>query len=539
MSVYIIDAARPLPPTTEDHDHALDLAADDTVLLTAGSEIAAYGYDADGIHGHFGTTLLIDGRVFSKTANAILSQGVINIGVSGEVRGLFGISLLEDDLHLGTSIVGNAGLIVGADTGIYVDGSRAVINNSGKIIGRTGILHNSSYDPGEILTINNTGVIEGTDGIAILGANYGPNVVTNSGHIEGDVILGGNSWLEPKGPPTHIYDGRGGTISGVVRFASGNDIAYGGDGSETFVLGVNTNVVDGGGGIDTLIYDFKATVDLRITSKQQTGTNAWDTIHNIENLNGSRFADQFIGNEAANVLVGNGGNDTLDGYDGNDLLSGGAGDDLLVGGSGSDTAVFTGKFSDYTITVIAGGGIRITDNRASGDGADYLGGVEFALFSDRIYTLPVGPVTPTTPAIKNLTFKGGRKADTFIGGKGHDLLNGGLGNDRLTGGEGQDTFAFSSKLGSKNVDRIQDFQHSDDTIKLSKAIFSKLQKGMLSKSAFHIGAKAHDKSDRIVFHKETGALYYDADGTGTQYDPIKFAQLKANTLLKYDDFFIA
>jgi len=214
--------------------------------------------------------------------------------------------------------------------------------------------------------------------------------------------------------------------------------------------------------------------------------------------------------------------------------------------------VFTGRFSDYTITATESGAITIVDNRATGDGIDYLAGVEFALFSDRIFTLPppsapspavvpthsVAPSTSAASPAKNLSFRGGRKAETFDGDSGHDYLNGGLGNDTLTGREGQDTFAFSSKLGSKNVDRIVDFQHAEDTIKLSKTIFSKLQAGILSKGAFWIGAKAHDKSDRIIFNDATGALSYDADGSGTKYAAVKFAQLQSRTLLTADDFFI-
>jgi serralysin len=541
MTTLIIDPSRPLPPTYEDNQDALVLGDGDTLILMAGAEIAAHGYKAAGIYAGWGNTLLIDGRVYSHQWAAISGAGTINIGLSATVSGVEGILFG----HGTTNVLNNNGRVYGEDAGVFLDGSRNIINNAGEIAGDSGIYQFASSDPDQILTINNTGTIKGTGGIAIHGVVGvdSSNVVTNRGTIEGDVILGGNGWLEPAGPPTHVYDGRGGTISGVVRFASGNDIAYGGDGSETFVLGANTNFVDGGGGIDTLIYNFQATVDLRITSKQQTGTNAWDTIQNIENLNGSWRADRFIGNDSTNVLVGNGGNDTLDGYGGDDLLSGGAGDDLIVGGAGSDTAVFTGKFSDYTITVIAGSGIKITDNRASGDGTDYLGGMEFAFFSDRIYTLPLvsptGPAIPDTPVIKNLTFKGGSKADRFVGGKGHDLLNGGLGHDRLTGADGQDTFVFNSKLGPKNVDRIVDFRHVDDTIKLSKAIFSKIEKGMLSKGAFWIGAKAHDKSDRIIYDEKTGALFYDADGAGKKYGTVKFAQLNAKTLLKQDDFFIA
>lgn len=527
------------------------------------SEIVAYGYGADGIYGQFGTTLLIDGRVYSETASAISSQGVIDIGASAEVSGLYGVSLFGDYLNHGISVVSNAGSLTGTSAGIYINGGHAVINNSGMIAGNTAIYHYASYDPGEILTINNTGTIKGTGGIAILGAANGSNFVTNQGKIEGDVILGGNSWLEPAGPLAHVYDGRGGTISGVVYFNAGNDIAYGGDNAETFMMGINTNFVDGGGGIDTLNYNFEASVDLRITVKQQTCTNAWDTIQNVENLNGSIFADRFIGNTAANTIIGNGGNDTLDGYDGNDLLSGGTGDDLLVGSSGSDTAVFTGKFSDYTIAVGASGSITVVDKRASGDGTDVLGGVEFALFSDRIFSLPTRatpakpPVTPDTAtapdkpsmptspptvpviAIQNLKLAGSRKGDILVGGKGHDLLNGGLGRDMLTGDEGQDIFIFSTKLGKGNTDRITDFNSAEDMIQLSKAAFGKIAKGVLKQSTFYKGVKAQDKNDRIGFNEKTGDLFYDADGSGTKYKAITFAKLEVGTAVAANDFWIA
>lgn len=554
MATRIIDSSRPLPPTYEDHQDALVLGDGDTLILMAGAEIAAHGYKAAGIYAGWGNTLLIDGRVYSHQWAAIWGTGTVNIGLSATVSGVEGILFG----HGTVNVLNNNGRVYGEDAGAFLDGSRNIINNAGEIVGDSGIYQFGSSDPGQILTINNTGTIKGTGGIAILGVVGvdSANVVTNRGTIEGDVILGGNGWLMPAGPPTHVYDGRGGTISGVVRFASGNDIAYGGDGSETFVLGGNTNFADGGDGIDTLIYNFKATVDLRITSQQQTGANAWDTIQNIENLNGGIFADRFIGNEAANVLVGDGGNDTLDGYAGDDLLSGGAGNDLLVGSAGSDTAVFSGKFSDYTITVGAGS-ITIADKRDTGDGTDVLGGVEFALFRDRIYTLsykgpspagvpttPTYPVEPTTPTSSPLSMSepslklvGTKRADTLLGGTGDDYLNGGLGRDMLMGGEGKDVFVFRTKL-KNNVDTVTDFQHGEDMIQLAKGIFGKIGKGALKKSAFHVGTKAHDADDRVIFNAKTGALFYDADGDGEQYAAIQFAKLKAKTALTAKDFLV-
>jgi serralysin len=147
------------------------------------------------------------------------------------------------------------------------------------------------------------------------------------------------------------------------------------------------------------------------------------------------------------------------------------------------------------------------------------------------------PATAPTTAV-SFTRIGGKKADVLKGGTGNDLLNGRLGMDKLMGQEGADVFAFTTKLGKANVDWILDFQHADDTINLSKAVFSKLQKGSLSKDAFWVGAKAHDETDRIIYDGKTGALSYDADGSSTKHSAIKFAQVKAGTLLKADDFFI-
>jgi Ca2+-binding RTX toxin-like protein len=556
MTTYVINASNPLSPTDKDGQHALGLSTGDTVILEAESEIIANGYSAFAVIGGYDVSLLIDGRVSSRLATGVAVHGTVSVGGTGSIYGFdSGIRLVNDYPSDRPNYLNNEGRISGVLSAMEVWSPKTFITNGGTIIGQDyGIVTAGMNDPDQSLMINNTGQISTAtpDCEAIIGLFGGSNTIINRGTIEGGIALGVKS---------DLYDGRGGVVTGPVYMGHGNDTAYGGAGDETFITENGTNFLDAGGGTDTLIVVAPSTVDLRVTERQQTSEASWDIIRNVENLSGSIFSDRFIGNIAANTLTGNDGNDTLDGYDGNDLLSGGAGNDLIVGGAGSDTAVFTGRFSDYTISVGESGTITITDNRAAGDGADYLGGMEFALFSDRVFTLPppsapspavvptssAEPSTPTpsitsstpiaSPA-KNLSFRGGKKAEAFKGDSGHDYLNGGLGNDRLTGGEGQDTFAFSTKLGSRNVDRIVDFQHADDSIKLSKAVFSKLQVGILTKDAFHIGAKAHDSSDHIIFNQRTGALSYDADGSGAKYAAIKFAQLKAKTLLATDDFFI-
>ncbi|QFU15727.1 calcium-binding protein [Microvirga thermotolerans] len=135
---------------------------------------------------------------------------------------------------------------------------------------------------------------------------------------------------------------------------------------------------------------------------------------------------------------------------------------------------------------------------------------------------------------------GGAGNDRMTGGLGNDTLAGGLGKDVLTGGAGADVFVFNAvvaKTKNTNIDRIVDFRPVDDTVHLENAVFRKLKAGTLKKDAFHIGTKAHDASDRIVYNKTNGKLYYDEDGSGAK-QAIHFATLSAKLKLAANDFFV-
>ena len=54
---------------------------------------------------------------------------------------------------------------------------------------------------------------------------------------------------------------------------------------------------------------------------------------------------------------------------------------------------------------------------------------------------------------------------------------------------------------------------------------------------FHIGAKAGDASDHIIFDDEKGALFYDPDGKGGAHQ-VKLATLTGHPHLTHDDFFV-
>jgi Ca2+-binding RTX toxin-like protein len=129
--------------------------------------------------------------------------------------------------------------------------------------------------------------------------------------------------------------------------------------------------------------------------------------------------------------------------------------------------------------------------------------------------------------------------DTIYGLGGFDFIIGGLGNDRITLGADLDAVYFNAKLNARtNVDRITDFKPGEDQIGLAKSIFKAVGSGsVLKKAAFWTGTKAHDASDRIIYDKKTGSLYYDPDGTGAAAQ-IKFAILSNKAALTYKDIWI-
>jgi len=134
--------------------------------------------------------------------------------------------------------------------------------------------------------------------------------------------------------------------------------------------------------------------------------------------------------------------------------------------------------------------------------------------------------------------------DTILAGGGDDLLSGGTGNDRLTGGAGEDRFLFDTLLNAKtNIDTITDFLTGTDRIELDDAIFEKFLgvTGQIAESNFvkgGTGVKALDSNDHLIFNTATGALFYDADGSGSGA-AIQFATLTGvGNNVAHTDFWI-
>lgn len=187
----------------------------------------------------------------------------------------------------------------------------------------------------------------------LYGSNFNDNLTGTAGGnlITGrsgdDVITGGDGYdrLQGDGGNDTIYgDGGNDTVIG----GAGNDFLYGGDGNDALYGQAGNDVIDGGNGIDITSYADAAagvTIDLGVTTAQDTGGAGIDTLSSIERLVGSRYDDHITGAAAAERLIGGAGNDTVMGGAGNDIVQGDAGNDVVGGGAGNDS-VYGGAGQD-------------------------------------------------------------------------------------------------------------------------------------------------------------------------------------------------
>jgi len=320
-----------------------------------------------------------------------------------------------------------------------------------------------------------------------------------------------------------------------------------------------------------------------------------NTVYNVH-VTGNEIANRIIGSSLANVLDGGGGADTLEAGAGDDALDGGIGADLLIGGSGNDSyhvddagdlVVETdSNGSDFvvsTISYVLPDHVEKLQLTGSGYGStqsyESLNGTGNAL--DNEVTGNAGNNHLRSLGGNDSLYDVGG-ADTLEGGSGDDMYyiesinstvveaaNGGkdiaflmfhvtdlqavdfgklknveifhfanFDSGKYAILEDGEFFIIDDKLNAKKPNDLDDFEVKEDTIGLSKAIFSKIsKKGALKKDAFWTGSKAHDKDDRIIYDKKAGDLYYDADGSGSR-KAIKFADVDKNLKMTASDFLV-
>jgi uncharacterized delta-60 repeat protein len=129
---------------------------------------------------------------------------------------------------------------------------------------------------------------------------------------------------------------------------------------------------------------------------------------------------------------------------------------------------------------------------------------------------------------------------TLTGTVTRDSLFGKGGNDSLTGGPQADRFVMDTAPdGATNNDTITDFAPGSDKLVLSEVIYSSVPSGPLAAGSFVSGSSpaAADADDHILYDTTTGAVSYDADGSGPT-DAIVFATLSNHPALTAQDVYI-
>ncbi|MBH2037303.1 MAG: M10 family metallopeptidase C-terminal domain-containing protein [Pseudomonadales bacterium] len=444
-----------------------------TVDAVGDSIIESYGEGIDLVKVAFTST----GSTYTLGANLenawVVSASAINLlgnGLSNQLTGNAGANRLDGGL--------GADLLVGG-----AGGDTYVVDNSGDLINESSILTN------EIDSVLSS--LSWT-----LGANLENLTLTGSAAINGT----GND-------KNNMLTGNAG--ANRLDGGLGADKLIGGAGNDTYVVNQTTDVIVES---STLVSEID-TVESSLN---------WTLGANLENLSLLGSANLIgTGNGLANRILGNSGNNLLDGKAGVDTLNGSEGADIYYIGLASDHSAAeirdTGLLGADEVRFAANSGTLTLFAEEVGIERVVIGtGTGVVAVSSGNSALNVN-----VAALGNsVNMLGNAGANVLTGTAYGDVISGGAGKDTLTGGAGADSFVFNSTLNtSSNVDVLTDFVSGVDKILLSANIFKALGalSGEIRESQFWSAAgaiKGHDADDRMVYNTTSGALYYDADGSG-------------------------
>ena len=199
------------------------------------------------------------------------------------------------------------------------------------------------------------------------------NIVSGAVGLDYEQAPGGISVDLGAGQARNDGHGAVDTINGRVRHIRGSefrDVITGSGNDESFMGRQGNDVIDGGGGVDSVLFLYRGRPDLAVVENLNvdlgTGraTGTWNgaafsyRVSNIEGVRGGNGDDIIRGNAGDNRLDGFGGDDVLYGGAGNDQLDGGDGDDTITPGSGDDDRI-QGSAGNDRIVYTDGGRDRV------------------------------------------------------------------------------------------------------------------------------------------------------------------------------------
>ncbi len=216
-----------------------------------------------------------------------------------------------------------------------------------------------------------------------------------------------------------IYTGQG---DDMIFAGAGDDHVEAGDGDDVLIGNKGADWLYGGSGSDSVLFDGDLAGETGVvvnllTGKGQGGDAEGDTYVSIENVYGTWYQDELIGNNQANVLSGGAGFDTLVGHGGNDIFLTGEGSANSVdGGEGSDLI----RYADFSA------GVRVDLTRGQAVHLDAQG--DPTAFVDRLASIE--------------DVEGSKYTDTIIGNDEDNRVLGSLGTDTINLGTGTDVVDY-------------------------------------------------------------------------------------------------
>ena len=317
-----------------------------------------------------------------------------------------------------------------------------------------------------------------------------------------------------------IYDDTltGDAQANVIEGGRGRDILSGG--------------ADSGDDNDTLSYASspeRVKVELAEGSGEaetRGGHSRGDQATNFENVMGSAYDDELVGNTGANTLMGGDGDDEIAGGEGMDTVEGGAGADELDGGV---TESDNNEAGDTLSYASSDAGVRVNLATAKVSGGHAEGDTIATVETDHDGDETTDSDDPTdndpdddsdTDQIEVSTFEkvmgsmhddtltGDHRMNVLTGGAGDDVLRGGAevnvangnqvttpGGDHLIGGPGADMLDGGSSL-AEGADTPKD--DTDDVQHIDWAVYRGAMEGVMVNLATGRGTGGEAMGDTLV-----------------------------------------
>lgn len=291
------------------------------------------------------------------------------------------------------------------------------------------------------------------------------------------------------------------------------------------------------------------------------GFDGFDTIYGGDGSDSLGIGYNFTGGRASQMYGGDGDDDFGGGLatdlsyggDGNDFFGLSGGNDSIFGGTGTDVLTLYAFNRGVDFTLAAGGTgtvtIRTADNLGFTGVTKYTGieGLIGGGFDDTLHG----------NSADNVIY-GEYGADILYGLAGDDALNGGNGHDTLTGGKGSDAFVFlgdeDRRLMADTADVLTDFDPTADKLVFFSRNFTGLRTAsdapdgtmtgtplfalLASEFAVQTTRFAATIGVRLIYDRDDGLLYYDADGALSGYRPRLIADIGHDLALTAGDIFI-